>query len=69
MTAFCGAEALINSRPLTFLSPQTIFTWPQFAPEALDELGLNPKKRWQRIQALVRQFWNRWLHEWESGLN
>ena len=38
MTAFCGAEALINSRPLTYqsadikdnvpLTPNHFFTWP-----------------------------------------
>jgi len=82
MTAFCGAEALINSRPLTYQSASVKDNIPltpnhflhgqaggQFAPEALDEVGLNPKKRWRRIQELVRHFWNRWLHEWIPSLS
>ncbi|XP_065893456.1 uncharacterized protein [Dysidea avara] len=82
MTAFCGAEALINSRPLTYQSASVKDNIPltpnhflhgqvggQFAPEVIDEVGFNPKKRWRRIQELVRHFWNRWLQEWVPSLS
>ena len=29
----------------------------------------NPKKRWRRIQELVRHFWHRWLKEWLPALS
>ena len=82
MTAFTGAEALINSRPLTYQSANPDDDIPitpnhflhgqvggQFAPENVDEDPFNPKKRWRRIQELVRHFWKRWLQEWLPRLN
>ena len=82
MTAFTGAEALINSRPLTYQSANPNDDVPitpnhflhgqvggQFAPENVDSEPFNPKKRWRRIQELVRHFWKRWLQEWLPGLN
>lgn len=82
MTAFTGAEALINSRPLTYqtanvndnipLTPNH-FLFGQvgglFAPESVDELEYSPRKRWRRVQELVRHFWHRWMREWLPGLN
>ena len=57
MTAFTGAKALINSRPLTYQSANVKDNIPltpnhflhsqmggQFAPEEIDEVGFNPKK-------------------------
>ena len=29
----------------------------------------NPRKRWRRVQELVRHFWHRWLHEWIPSLS
>ena len=81
MTAFIGAEALINSRPLTYQSASPEDDIPltpnhllhgqaggQFAPDSVDETDYNPRKRWRRIQELVRHFWKRWLREWMPGL-
>ena len=58
MTAFTGAEALLNSRPLTYQSANTEDDVPltlkhflfgqvggQFEPESVDETTFNPKKR------------------------
>ncbi|XP_068689231.1 uncharacterized protein [Montipora capricornis] len=73
MTAFTGAEALINSRPLSFQSANPSNIVPltpnnflhgqigsQFAPESVDDdKNLDIKKRWRRIQELVKYFWRR----------
>ena len=69
MTAFCGAEALINLRPLTYQSANVKDNVPltpnhflhsqmggQFAPEVIDEVAYDPKRRWRRVQELVRYF-------------
>ena len=82
MTAFTGAEALLNSRPLTYQSANPEDDVPltpnhflfgqvrgQFAPESVDETTLNAKKRWRRVQELVRHFWHRWVREWLPALN
>ena len=82
ITAFTGAEALINSRPLTYqttnpdddvpLTPNHFLHGQiggQFAPESVDENDFNVKKRWRRIQELVKHFWQRWLREWLPRLN
>ena len=73
-TAFTGAEALLNSRPLTNQSANPEDDIPltpnhfligqiggQFAPESVDETNYSLKKRWRRVQELVRHFWHRWL--------
>ena len=82
MTAIIGAEALINSRPLIYQSADPSDDAPltpnhflhgqvggQFAPTSVDETDFNPRKRWRRIQELVRHFWNRWLREWLPRLS
>ena len=82
MTAFTGAEALINSRPLTYQSANPSDDTPitpnhfligqeggQFAPGSVDSGQFSPKKRWRRVQELVRHFWHRWLREWLPTLN
>ena len=78
-TVFTGAEALINSRPLTYQSENPLDDVPltpdhflfrqvgsQFAPELLDSSQFSPRKRWRRVhvQEMVRHFWRRWLREW-----
>ncbi|XP_053373983.1 uncharacterized protein LOC128546731 [Mercenaria mercenaria] len=81
MTAFAGAEGLINSRPLTYQTSNPADCIPltpnhflhgqiggKFAPESVDTTEFSPRKRWRRIQELVRHFWNRWLHEWLPSL-
>ena len=82
MTAINGAEALINSRPLTYQSANPADDAPltpnhflhgqiggHFAPSSCDDTDFNLRKRWRRIQELVRHFWSRWLREWLPGLN
>ncbi|CAC5374179.1 unnamed protein product [Mytilus coruscus] len=82
LTAFTGAEALINSRPLTYQSAdpkddtpltQNHFLHGQlgghFAPESVDDTDFNPRKRWRRIQELIRHFWKLWIRERLPGLN
>ena len=77
MTAFTGAEVLINSRPLTYQSANPEDNVPltpnhflhgqiggQFAPEAVEEVSFIPKKQWRRIQELIRHFWHRGMCEW-----
>ena len=82
MTAFTGAESLINSRPLTYQSANPEDDIPltpnhflhgqiggQFAPQAVEEVSHNPRKRWRRIQELTRHFWHRWMREWVPSLS
>lgn len=82
LSAVVGAEGLINSRPLTYQSANPADTVPltpnhflhgqlggRFAPESVDTTDFNPRKRWRRVQELVRHFWHRWLKEWLPGLN
>ena len=81
LTAFTGAESLINSRPLTYQSANPEDDIPltpnhflqgqiggKFAHKA-DEVSGNPKKRWRRIQELTRHFWHRWMREWVPSLS
>ena len=76
-TAMIGAEGLINSRPLTYHSANPADDVPlilnhffhgqvggQFAPTSCDETDFNLRKRWRRIQELVRHFWSRTMREW-----
>ncbi|XP_067661090.1 uncharacterized protein [Haliotis asinina] len=81
MTAFIGAEELLNSRPLTYQSSHPDDNIPltpshflhgmlggSLAPD-IDCSPYNPKKRWRRIQELLRHFWRRWMREWLPTLN
>ena len=69
MTAIVGAEGLINSQPLTYqsanhaddvpLTPNYFLLWQiggQFAAMSVDETQYSPRKRWRRVQELVRHF-------------
>ena len=55
------------------LSPPNHFLHGQlggnFIPETVDEVALNPRKRWPQVQELVRHFWHRWLREWIPSLS
>ena len=82
-TAICGAERLLNSRPITYVSSDPNDLSPltpnhflvgqigrSFAPEALDQTEVyNPRKRWHRVQQLLQQFWKRWRKEFLPRLN
>ena len=80
LSAFIGAEALINSRPITYQSADTRDLLPltpshflhgelggRLAPAPVHEVK-HPRKRWRRVQELIRHFWHRWLSEWIPGL-
>ena len=82
VSAMAGAEGLINSRPLTYQASNASDDQPltpnhflhgqmggNFAPETVDTTAYNPRKRWRRVQELVRHFWRRWLREWLPGLS
>lgn len=82
LTAIIGAEALINSRPLTYQSANPNDDIPltpnhflhgqmggRFAPTSVDETQYSLRKRWRRVQELVRHFWQRWMREWIPTLS
>ena len=71
LSAVVGAEGLINSRPLTYQSSSPTDLTPltpnhflhgqlggRFAPDSVDIEVFNPRKRWRRVQELVRHFWH-----------
>ena len=81
LSAVAGAEGLMNCRPLTYQSTNPSDLTPltpnhflhgqlggKFAPETVDEVAFNLRKRWRRVQELVRHFWHRWLREWIPSL-
>ena len=70
MTAITGAESLLNSRPLTYQTANVDDDVPltpnhflhghmggSFAPETVDQTTFSPRKRWRRVQKLVKHFW------------
>lgn len=82
LSAEVGAKGLINSRPLTYQSVNSQDLVPltpnhllqghlgdRFVPETVDSTGFNPRRRWRRVQELVRHFCHRWLKEWLPSLN
>ncbi|KAJ8034197.1 hypothetical protein HOLleu_20937 [Holothuria leucospilota] len=82
-SAFVGAEGILNSRPLTYVSSSekdpTPLTPNHFlhgslganvAPdEIIDATQFSLRKRWRRVQELVKHFWGRWTKEWLPTLN
>lgn len=76
ITAFSGAESLINSRPLTYqtvdprddvpLTPNHFLHGQMggdFAPET-ELTTFNPTKRWRKVQELISRVWQRWISEY-----
>ena len=76
VAVFRGAEALTYSRPLTYQLTNPLDDGPltpnhflfgqvggQFVPESVDSSQFSPRKRWRRIEELVRYFWYHWLRE------
>ena len=69
----------MNSRPLTYqtINPTDLTTFTpnhfqlggKFARRIVDEVAFNPRKRWRRVQELVRHIWYRWLREWIPSLS
>ena len=82
MTAFIGAESLLNSRPITYQTANPCDETPlthnhllygqvrgTFALDSVDETEFQPKKRWQRLKEFISNFWRRWLKEWLPSQN
>jgi hypothetical protein len=80
-TTIIGVESLINSRPLTRVTgdpnDEPVLTPNHFligqmggdlAPESVDYTQFKPKKRWRRVQELIRQTWQRWMREYLTTL-
>ena len=76
MTAFIGAEDLLNSRPITYQTANPEDDLPltpnhflhgriggEFAPSTVDTDDYTARIRWRRVQELVRHFWSRWMRE------
>ena len=81
VTVLTGAESLINSRPLTYMTSNAKDVLPltpnhfihgqlggELAPEIDETSGVNPIKRWRRTQEIIHHFWKRWLQEWLPGI-
>ena len=73
LTVFTGVESLLNSRPLTATSngPNHFLMGHmggELAPETVDMLAFDPRKRWRRIQELIRQTWKRWMREYITSI-
>ena len=79
-TAFCRAEGLLNTRPLTAvssdpndrpaLSPADFMTGPQCVeptPSTRSD-GCCLRQRWRRLQQLNTEFWRRWVREYLPSL-
>ena len=75
-TIFTGVENFLNSRPLTYqtanpegnlpLTPNHFLYGQQggtFAPSSVDETWFSHKKRWRRVQELIRYVCKRWIQE------
>jgi hypothetical protein len=80
-TVIVGVESLMNSRPLTHVSgdpnDMPVLTPNHFligqiggdvAPESVDYTSFSPRKRWRRVQELIRQTWDRWMREYITSL-
>ena len=83
-TLFYEVMAIINSRPLSYLSnsdgvsqlepltPNHLLTMkvqqPLPPPGKFESSELYSRRRWRRIQSLAERFWGRWRHEYLSTL-
>ena len=77
-TVFTGAESLFNSRPLTTVSGDVNALTPnhfligqmggELAPDTVDTTAVNVRKRWRRVQELIRRVWSRWMREYLTSI-
>ena len=71
----------MNSRPRTQLSSdpndEPVLTPNYFlvghmggelAPKNVDTTTFNPRKRWRRVQELIRHVWKRWMKEYLTSI-
>ena len=76
-TFFCEVEAIMNSRPLTLVSPDIedldvltpnhllLMRQGPSAPSGLFEKADNySRRRWRHVQYLADTFWRRWIREY-----
>lgn len=81
LTAMSGVTALLNARPLTYVSvnphdpqpltPNHFLTGrpnPGFHVDDAENFGGLTKRRWLDSQAIITHFWNRWLKEYVPNL-
>ena len=81
LTVFTGVESLLDSRPLTATgndpNDEPVLTPNHFlighmggelAPESVDTLAFDPRKKWRRIQELIQQTWRRWMREYITSI-
>ncbi|XP_043219102.1 uncharacterized protein LOC122380185 [Amphibalanus amphitrite] len=79
-TAFCRAEALLNTRPITVVSADANDEKPltpadfilgtasiETSPASQDD-ATTLRQRWKRLQQLSIEFWKRWLREYVPAL-
>lgn len=74
-TLMVEAEAIVNSRPLTDLEPDSEPLTPSQLLTLKTKIALPPpgsfikedlycRKRWRRVQHLADEFWSRWTREY-----
>ena len=81
LTVMSGVTALLNARPLTYVSvnpldpqpltPNHFLTGranPRLRVDDAEQFGGLSKKRWLDAQAIITHFWNRWLKEYIPDL-
>ena len=80
-SAFIGAEATINTRPLTYQSSHEndlIPLTPNDFLHGMADVEIEPRiddappdhaRRWRRIQELLANMWRRWVREWIPSLS
>jgi len=74
LTIMTGAEAMVNSRPLTYqsadgkdivpLTPNHFLHGKLGGVEVRAEKVNTVWKRWRRVQEILSNFWRRWIWEW-----
>ena len=77
VTLLTEVEALINSRPLTWVSDDVKDFEPltpnhfligrsssNLSPCITYESNVMPRQRWRQVQSMTEQFWNRWRKEY-----
>lgn len=77
LTVFTEIESLINSRPLTYVSDDVNDMEPltpnhfligrastNLTPCVVYDKDTSSRQRWKQVQAMVNQFWDRWIREY-----